>query len=94
MLEPRPRGLHVIGFATQDLEQPARGFVKEFHVTYPTLRDPDGSVARLFGTTGVPETFFIDADGRIGGKFPGAEVRPAAWRAAALDLLSGRARVP
>lgn len=89
-----PRGLLVIGINTQDLEQPARGFVKEFHITYPTLRDPDGSVARLFSTTGVPETFFVDADGRIRGKFPGVEVRPEAWRQAALDLLSGRARVP
>ena len=92
--EFQSRGLLVIGINTQDLERPARGFVKEFQITYPTLRDPDGSVARLFGTTGVPETFFVDADGRIRGKFPGVEVRPAAWRAAALDLLAGRAHIP
>jgi len=84
----------VIGVDTQDMEAPARAFVKEFHITYPTLRDPDGSVARRFGTTGVPETFFIGADGRIRGKFPGAEARREAWRQAASALLSGRARVP
>jgi hypothetical protein len=48
----------------------------------------------LFGTTGVPETFFISGDGRILGKFPGVEVGRAAWHDAASGLFSGRARVP
>ena len=92
--EFRSQGLIVLGVDTQDLEGPARAFMKEFGITYPNGRDPDGSVARMFGTTGVPETFFIGADGRIHGKFPGAEVRRSAWRGAAQALLSGRARVP
>ena len=92
--EFRPQGLMVIGIDTQDLEAPARAFLKEFHIAYPTLRDPDGSVARIFGTTGVPETFFIGKDGRIRGKFPGAEARDDVWRAAALALLAGHAHVP
>jgi cytochrome c biogenesis protein CcmG/thiol:disulfide interchange protein DsbE len=90
----RAQGLLVIGVDTQDLEAPARAFLHEFHITYPTLRDPDGSVARRFGATGVPETFFIERDGRIHGKFPGAEVRGEAWRSAALALLAGQARIP
>lgn len=92
--EFRPQGLLVIGVDTQDMEQPARDFIREFHITYPTLRDPDGSVSRAFGATGVPETFFIGKDGRIRGKFPGAEVRQDVWRAAAVDLLAGHAHVP
>lgn len=84
----------MLGVDTQDLEGPARAFVKEFHITYPTLRDPDGSIGRLFGTTGVPETFFIGRNGRILGKFPGVEVSRAAWRSAASALLSGQTRVP
>lgn len=92
--EFRSHGLLVIGIDTQDLVEPARAFLKEFHITYPTLRDPNGFVGRLFGTTGVPETFFIDRDGRIRGKFPGAEVRRTAWRAAASALLSGQAHIP
>ncbi len=92
--EFRPQGLLVIGVDTQDLEAPARAFLKEFHVTYPTFRDPDGSVARLFGATGVPETFFIGRDGRIHGKFPGAEVRPATWQSAAAALLADQVRIP
>lgn len=88
------RGLIVLGVDTQDLEAPARAFIKQYGITYPNVRDPDGSVGRLFGTTGVPETFFISADGRILGKFPGAEVSRVAWYEAISGLLSGRARVP
>lgn len=89
-----PRGLRVVGVDTQDLEAPARAFLTQYAVTYLNLRDPDGSVGRLFGTTGVPETFFIDAAGRIRGKFPGEELDPAVWRRAAEALLAGRRPVP
>lgn len=92
--EFRATGLLVVGVDTQDLEAPARALLREFRITYPTLRDPDGAVARRFGTTGVPETFFIGRDGRIHGKFPGVEVRREAWRAAASALLAGQARIP
>lgn len=92
--ESRSQGLIVLGVNTQDLEAPARAFVKLYGITYPNVRDPDGFVGRLFGTTGVPETFFINADGRILGKFPGAQVSRTAWRDAVSGLLSGRAHVP
>lgn len=92
--EFRANGLVVIGVDTQDLETPARAFLREFHIGYPTVRDPDGSGTRRFGMTGVPETFFVGRDGRIHGKFPGAEVKREAWRAAASALLAGQARIP
>lgn len=90
----RSRGLLVVGVDTQDLESPARAFLARYKVTYLNLRDPDGSVGRLFGTTGVPETFFIDADGRIQGKFPGEQLDPAVWRRAVDAVLAGRRPVP
>ncbi|HLY22654.1 MAG TPA: TlpA disulfide reductase family protein [bacterium] len=90
----RSRGLLVVGVDTQDLESPARAFLAQYKVTYLNLRDPDGSVGRLFGTTGVPETFFIDADGRIQGKFPGEQLDPAVWRRAVDAVLAGRRPVP
>lgn len=88
------RGLLVLGVATQDLDGAARDFIREVGITYPNVRDPDGSVARLFGTTGVPETFFIGSDGRIRGHFPGPQTDRAPWRAAAEALLAGRSHVP
>lgn len=32
---------------------------------YPTLADPDGRLALDYGVSGVPETYFINRDGRI-----------------------------
>jgi cytochrome c biogenesis protein CcmG, thiol:disulfide interchange protein DsbE len=92
--EFHPRGLIVVGIDTQDLEQPGRRFLAEHGITYVNVRDPDGAVGRLFGTTGVPETFFVSADGLIRGKFPGEQVDPGAWREAVKSLLAGRPRVP
>ena len=92
--EYRAKGLVVIGVDTQDLESPARRFLSEHGITYLNVRDPDGSTAHMFGTTGVPETFFIGPDGRIRGKFPGAQLDRATWRATVEALLAGRARVP
>jgi peroxiredoxin len=40
--------------------------------TLPALLDTDGAVARRYGTTGVPETFVIDARGVIMKKVVGA----------------------
>jgi cytochrome c biogenesis protein CcmG/thiol:disulfide interchange protein DsbE len=84
------RGLMVVGVDTQDLITPAQAFVAQYHLTYLNLRDPDGAVGRLFGTTGVPETFFIDPRGRIVGKFPGEQLDPMVWRRAADALLAGQ----
>jgi cytochrome c biogenesis protein CcmG, thiol:disulfide interchange protein DsbE len=89
--EFRPKGLVVVGVDTQDLVTPARTFLTQYRLTFPAVRDPDGAVARRFGATGVPDTFFISADGRILGKFPGEQEDPAVWRAAASALLDGRA---
>lgn len=41
----------------------------------PTLLDPAGSVGKLYGITGVPETFIIDPQGVIRKKIVG----PRAW---------------
>ncbi|TGU75223.1 TlpA family protein disulfide reductase [Geomonas terrae] len=40
-------------------------FFKQGGVTLPALLDTDGKVARLYGTTGVPETFVVDTKGMI-----------------------------
>jgi len=41
-------------------------------MSFPILLDPDGSIMRLYGATGVPETFVIRKDGTIDGKIEGA----------------------
>jgi cytochrome c biogenesis protein CcmG/thiol:disulfide interchange protein DsbE len=39
--------------------------VQRQHISYPVVRDVNGSFVRSFGTTGVPETFIIDRSGRV-----------------------------
>ncbi len=86
----RDRGLVVVGVNIQDLEPEARRFIRETKATYLEVRDRDGAVSRAYGTTGVPETFFIDREGRIVRKFPGAAVEWRIWEDAIQGLLSGR----
>jgi len=52
-------------------------FVKDLGVTFEILHDRDGSIRRIYQTTGVPESFVIDRDGVIVKKVIGA----ADWNA-------------
>lgn len=54
-----------LGIDLQDTEEAALAFLKEFNITYPNGRDASGKIAIDYGVWGIPETFFIDPDGRI-----------------------------
>ena len=55
----------VLGVNALDVTSDAKDFIAEYGLTYPHLRDKDGSTQEDFGITGYPETFVIDRDGRI-----------------------------
>ena len=40
-------------------------FVRQHAITYPVLRDVSGNFVKGFGTSGVPETFVINRQGRV-----------------------------
>jgi peroxiredoxin len=40
-------------------------FMQEFGLKFPALQDTSGSIQLLYGTTGVPETFVIDKQGKV-----------------------------
>ncbi|MFQ6078282.1 MAG: redoxin domain-containing protein [Thermodesulfobacteriota bacterium] len=42
-----------------------QSFVATYGLTFPVLLDPNKKVYRLYGLTGVPETFIIDKNGEI-----------------------------
>ena len=48
-----------------DVDSDARAFVREYDLTYPMLRDPEGESLVDYGVVGYPETFVIDERGRI-----------------------------
>lgn len=70
--QARPRGVLFVGLDMQDVTTDAHSFMRHYAIDYPNIRDPSNDVARTYGVTGVPETFFISAQGRIVGHVIGA----------------------
>lgn len=61
-----------LGVVYEDEEPAILGFLDRYGSGYPALLDQGGKTAIAYGVTGVPETFFIGADGKIVSKYPGA----------------------
>jgi cytochrome c biogenesis protein CcmG/thiol:disulfide interchange protein DsbE len=55
----------VLGVTYLDNSDDSERFVRQEHITYPVIRDVSGSFVKSFGTSGVPETFVINRQGRI-----------------------------
>ncbi len=68
----REQGVVFVGVNIQDKEESARAFLDEFGITYPNGLDRGARIAIDYGVWGLPETFFIDRDGRITYKHVGA----------------------
>jgi cytochrome c biogenesis protein CcmG/thiol:disulfide interchange protein DsbE len=68
----RARGVVFLGLDMQDITDDARAFVREFRLTYPMVREGSNDTARRYGTTGIPETFFISRRGQVVGHVIGA----------------------
>jgi cytochrome c biogenesis protein CcmG, thiol:disulfide interchange protein DsbE len=58
-------GATMLGVTYLDNSSSSEQFDRRYGITYPVLRDVSGSFVRSFGTTGVPETFVINRQGRI-----------------------------
>jgi peroxiredoxin len=59
-------GVSVVTVSTDEDEAELRRFVTQRGLTIPVLRDPGGRVAAgEYRTTGYPETFLLDGEGRI-----------------------------
>lgn len=63
--ESRGSGPLFLGLNMQDLTGDAREFIGEFGTDYPNVRDESNAVALDWGVTGLPETFFLSAEGEV-----------------------------
>lgn len=61
----RGKGVVVLGIDIQDITSDALEFVREYRLTYPSLRDGGDDSKSSLEATGVPETYLIDRTGRI-----------------------------
>ena len=60
-----------LGVVFQDKEDKILGFLQQRGSSYPTVVDDTGKTAIAYGGGGVPETFFLDANGTIVAKYAG-----------------------
>ena len=67
----RDRGLRILAVNVRQDPDTARRFVSKLGISYETLLDSDGRVARTYGVLGLPTTFFVDRAGRLKGKVIG-----------------------
>lgn len=64
-------GFEIVGIDTQETAEDGLGFVEEFGLTYPQLHDGPGEYADDLKTTGVPENFLVDPEGKVALVQPG-----------------------
>jgi peroxiredoxin len=57
--EFRDRGYAFVGVNIQDQETTARAFIEEHGLSFPVVRDTEGSVYLDYGVYGLPESFFL-----------------------------------
>jgi thiol-disulfide isomerase/thioredoxin len=70
-----PGRVHFLGVDVRDERAAAGAFRRFYKVTYPSFFDPTNRVALIFHTVQpatTPETFVIDASGRLEARFTGA----------------------
>ena len=80
-----------VGIDYRDQDDDARAFVAKTGVTYPSGVDGDGAVGTRYGIYGLPTTVFVDAQGRIVGRFLG-EMSAARLDTALTQLVPSRSR--
>jgi cytochrome c biogenesis protein CcmG/thiol:disulfide interchange protein DsbE len=64
----RGRDVVVLGVDLQDFSTDARRFVDRYGVSYPVLHDRHNWTWGRYGLSGLPETWFVDRDGRLVGE--------------------------
>jgi cytochrome c biogenesis protein CcmG/thiol:disulfide interchange protein DsbE len=85
----RDQNVLFLGLNMQDLTGDAREFMRRYRNTYLNVRDRSNGVAREWGLTGIPETFFITPKGRVVGHVIGV-ISERQIRAGITATITGR----
>jgi cytochrome c biogenesis protein CcmG/thiol:disulfide interchange protein DsbE len=68
-----PHGLRIVAVSIDEAgPDVVREFQREYGLTFQILHDRSRAIERIYQTTGVPETFVLNRDGRIVKKVIGA----------------------
>lgn len=63
--QEKANGIVFLGLDYLDQEPSAQAYLAEYQISYPNGPDLQSKAARDYGIKGVPETFFIDPNGKI-----------------------------
>jgi cytochrome c biogenesis protein CcmG/thiol:disulfide interchange protein DsbE len=85
----QPRGdVIFLGIAWTDTESASLNYIKRFAITYPNGPDLGTSISQAYRTTGVPETYIIDKNGKLASLKLSPYISVAEIKAAIDPLLS------
>lgn len=82
----RGEGLVVLAVNVRQDRKTAKVFAEKLGISYDVLLDESGDVARKYGVTGLPITFFIGRDGRLHNRILG-ESTPEVFDRVVKELL-------
>ena len=63
----------IVGVDWSDALAGARSFIRQYHWSFPNLRDSEGAVGNSYRMTGLPTTYVLDGAGRIRAELRGPQ---------------------
>ena len=85
------RGFEVIAVNVDEDSQDGLDFLKKYPVTYPTVRDAEGRIARSYDVKVMPMSYLIDRQGVVRLVHPGFNKKDTPQLRAAVTQLLGEA---
>lgn len=82
----KDQGLRILAVNVRQDAKTAEAFIKPLGISYEVLLDGDGAVARAYGVSGLPTTFFLDRGGRLATRILG-ESTPEVFEQVVEELL-------
>jgi cytochrome c biogenesis protein CcmG/thiol:disulfide interchange protein DsbE len=82
-----------LGVVFEDTVETSKAYLRDHPTAFPQLVDPRSQTAVDYGVAGVPETYFVDAQGVIRGKYVGP-LSPELLSARIKDLVQPVAQAP
>lgn len=68
------RDFTILAVDIQESAEQVNLFFNDFHLSFPSVLDSDGSVSRSFGIRSIPTTFILDKNGAMIGKAIGSRL--------------------
>ena len=81
-----PQGMQILAINVRQDRRTAADFVESLGISYPVLLDEEGAVARAYGVSGLPTTFFVDRQGKLAARILG-ESTPEVFEQILKELL-------